>query len=234
MKKSISLIIVSLVGAAMLSAQSLVEISKKEQERREQLKGKNVKVITNADLKQLTKKPAVSITSPDSLKGANIEPEAYVSPETQESQAAESEVFYPGFATVVLPDTLLVENPEFALYQPDGRFAEIAYFGILDLEIEVRNGQGNDLAVYAQRSSEGIQPETMNYGVFVLAENGEWENIGMGSGLQSPELFDLGSIRFSKRVKIVFKDYTDQMLAKPYILHSQEYSMGIDAVAALH
>lgn len=235
MKKAFSLIFVSFLCLVFLSAQSLVEMANKEKERREQLKGKNVKIITNADLKQMTKKPAVTVTSPGpGLPQSPGEQEASVPAETQEREAAESEVFYPSFAMSVLPETLYVDNPDLALYSPDGRFAEIAYYGILELEIEVKNGPGNDLAVYAQRPSDGIQPETMNYGVFVLAENGEWENIGIGGGLQSPETFELGNIRSSKRVMIVFKDYTDQMLAKPYILHSQEYSMGIDAVAALH
>ncbi|GAF97333.1 unnamed protein product, partial [marine sediment metagenome] len=45
-------------------SQSLVELAKKEKERREKLKGKKTIVVTNYDLKKVKKKPAVSTRQP--------------------------------------------------------------------------------------------------------------------------------------------------------------------------
>ena len=47
--------------SSFLLCQTLAEIAKKERERRESLKGKNVKIITNADLAKMKKKPALEI-----------------------------------------------------------------------------------------------------------------------------------------------------------------------------
>lgn len=52
---------VFLLCSIFVQSQSLVELAKKEKERREKYKDKNVPVITNADLKNLKKKPAVEI-----------------------------------------------------------------------------------------------------------------------------------------------------------------------------
>jgi hypothetical protein len=142
--------------------------------------------------------------------------------------------FASNHATQVLESTQFVENAQFALDRPDGQFAEIGEFGFLDLEIEVINRQGSDLSVHARRLQEGYQSMTMNYGVFV-EYRGEWEFIGFGDGDSSPNTFDLGDIRSSNRIRIIFKDFTQDMWpAKPYKLHDSEYSMGIDAVEALH
>lgn len=51
-----------LICVSLLSSQSLVELAKKEKERREKLKGKTAVVITNAHLKRLKKEPAISVT----------------------------------------------------------------------------------------------------------------------------------------------------------------------------
>jgi len=51
----------SLFISTILSSQSLVELSKKEKERRARLKGKKVVVITNADLKKFKREPAISV-----------------------------------------------------------------------------------------------------------------------------------------------------------------------------
>jgi len=48
-----------LLLVSFLLSQSLVDVAKKEKERRETLKGKKVVVVTNADLTKLKKKPSV-------------------------------------------------------------------------------------------------------------------------------------------------------------------------------
>jgi hypothetical protein len=260
MKKALSVFFVSLACTALLFSQSLVEISKKEKERREQFKGKNVRVITNADLEQMDKKPAVMTTSPGSSREGNVErgapespqaAETPVSAEPQEMEPAEPEVFSTGFATAVLPETLLVENPEFALYSPDGKFADISFSGFLDLEFSVKNGPGDDIAIYARRAGtqEGMQleegipanldgsalPGALQYGVLVMGDSGDWEAVGQGMGINSPDKFDLGRISNIKKIRIVFRPYGNVTAdIKPYRLPSQELSMGIDAVVALH
>ena len=244
----------------MLAAQSLVEISKKEKERREQLKGKNVRVITNADLKQMTKKATVMTSAPGAPGEPNIEEgsqqsseeaEAPVSPEAQERFVAEPDIYYPGTATAVLPDTLLVEDPESALYAPDGKFAEISFDGFLDLEFSAKNGPGDDIAIYARRQGtqggtpleegmpaglEGLAfPGALHYGILVMGDSGDWEAVGQGMGVNSPEKFDLGSISNLKKIRIVFRPYANTTADwKPYRATSQEFTMGIDAVVALH
>ncbi|MFW6160397.1 MAG: hypothetical protein ACOC57_04565 [Acidobacteriota bacterium] len=45
----------------LVQSQSLVELAKKEKERREKHKDKNVPVVTNADLQNLKKKPAIEV-----------------------------------------------------------------------------------------------------------------------------------------------------------------------------
>jgi hypothetical protein len=252
MKKRLFLLFISFLCSALLFSQSLVEVSKKEKERREQLKGKNVKVITNADLKQMAKKPAVATPALEPAPPQPAQEEASVTPpETQETGPAQPEAYSPGFATAVLPDTVMVENPEAALYSQDGEYAEISLMGFLDLEFSAKNGPGDDIAIYARRAGtgEGVQIEEglpanidgaevlggLAYGVLVKGESGDWEAIGQGIGMSSPETFDLGSISSIKKIRIVFKYFDNANLgAKPYVLQAKEYSMGIDAVVALH
>jgi len=62
LKKFIVGISLSLFFTSFLFSQSLAELAKKEKERREKLKGKETTVVTNADLGQLTKRPALSTT----------------------------------------------------------------------------------------------------------------------------------------------------------------------------
>lgn len=63
MKKPLILVILSLFLATVLSAQSLAELSKKEKERREALKGKRSLVITNADLGKTRKKAGLETST---------------------------------------------------------------------------------------------------------------------------------------------------------------------------
>lgn len=60
-KKIIIVIFFPVLFASLLFSQSLVELAKKEKERRAKLKGKKAIVVTNADLKKLRRGPAVSI-----------------------------------------------------------------------------------------------------------------------------------------------------------------------------
>ena len=74
----------------------------------------------------------------------------------------------------------------------------------------------------------------MNYGVFV-EYRGEWEFIGFGGGDTSPETFDLGNIQSVKKIRLLFKDFSQSMWsARPYRHTEVGYSMGIDAVKSLH
>jgi hypothetical protein len=257
MKKTVLVIFGFLLCSALFFSQSLVEVSKKEKARREQYKGKNVKVVTNADLKQGAREPAVATALPEPLPGTNIqEAEA---PAAQETQSPEPSYRGPqpvGAATAVLPDTLMVETPELALYRPDGKYAEISVMGNLDLELNATNGPGEDIAIYARRAGEAREAQAApeeegipmglegallpgvppSYGVLVMSERGDWEAIGRGAGINSPERFDLGSIRSITKIRIIFKYETNPDLAlKRYtIAGSQATTMGIDAVEALH
>lgn len=67
-KKIIITIFLPVLLVTLLSSQSLVELAKKEKERRAKLKGKKGIVVTNADLAKLRKKPAISISIPDLAK----------------------------------------------------------------------------------------------------------------------------------------------------------------------
>lgn len=246
MKKALGVIIISLISAAFLISQSLVELSKQEKERREKLKGKNVRVVTNADLKSMAKKPAVSVIQPEAVeeKGAKPGEPTLLAERGEESLAEQTEPgregpLYQGlpFATRVLPETYLVANPEAALGLPDGSAAEISINGFLDLEFSAENGPGDDIAVYAIRSGtqEGIWPDTLSYGVLVMGDQGEWEAAGPGAGITSPEKFDLGNLKKIKKIRIVFRYYGNPDLGiVPWRLHPGEYTIGIDAVEALH
>ena len=205
MKKLIIFFLVSIFGLTFLFSQSLVEIAKQEQERRAKLKGKTAKVVTNADLAKIKKAPALVVISSEAPPGERIEGgEA----KTEEPDYAEttyqprrgqvqSSPMNPKYAARVMSSTFQVRNPEFALDRPDGKYAEIAYYGILDLELEATNGPGDDIAVYAQRHDVGILPETLNCGVFVMGRDEDWIYIGTVGGLRSPEKFDLGEVRSS-------------------------------------
>ncbi len=85
-KKILVLIIVPLFMTSFLSSQSLVELAKKEKERRAKLKAKSAKIITNADLTKLKKKPAVTATGPFLMKPKS-QPAA-ISPERTTSSSA--------------------------------------------------------------------------------------------------------------------------------------------------
>lgn len=67
-RKILTLLLALLFSASLVLSQSLVEIAKKERERRARLKGKKVTVVTNADLRRVKKKTAVSVIKPQTLE----------------------------------------------------------------------------------------------------------------------------------------------------------------------
>jgi hypothetical protein len=236
-----------LVLSTLLVSQSLVDVAKKEKERREKLKGKTVKVVTNADLKSVRKTAAVTTQTAPPAEAAAAEPEGTEMPEAQEAKRAYDEGQGSPFATSVLPDTSLVENPEFALYPPDGRFAEIPLYGFLILEFSAKNGPGDDIAIHANRRTTSLESvligeedeplwtELMTYGVLGLDAAGEWQSIGRGSGVNSPERFDLGDLPSIRTIMIIFRYYNEpQSGFKQSKAIIGDYFIGIDAVEALH
>jgi len=60
-KRIIAVSFFPLLLASFLFSQSLVEVAKKEKERRDSLKGKKAVVVTNADLGKLKKKPSLTM-----------------------------------------------------------------------------------------------------------------------------------------------------------------------------
>jgi hypothetical protein len=80
-----TLILLAVLGlAASLGAQSLTDLAKREQARRESLKGRHAVVIRNVDLLRVQKVPAVQVTEPDAgAVGEDVAGEAQdVNPET--------------------------------------------------------------------------------------------------------------------------------------------------------
>jgi hypothetical protein len=259
MRKILVYSLFSLMTSSLLIAQSLVDVAKQEQERREKLKGKTVKVVTNADLKATVKKPAVGGGSAEVAKpmvqgqtGVSAqEPQAPAATESQPAETAKPPEYSPGFAEAVSPDTFLVDAPELALGPPDGRYAQVSITGFLDLDFEARNGPGDDIAIYAKPPAARVPEEEIDgqlegldsamwygdfrYAVLGLDNRGEWEAIGIGSG-QNPDKFDLGNLSSIKKIRIMFKLFTNpyNLGVKPFRQGGQELVFGIDAVEALH
>ena len=89
-----ALLLLSLCGG-LSSSQSLVELARKEKERREKLKGKKTKVVTNADLRKIKIRPAVAIRENMLPEPAPVEPSPQVTfsqePEKSETLADQKE-----------------------------------------------------------------------------------------------------------------------------------------------
>jgi hypothetical protein len=81
-RKIAGIALLPLFFASFICSQSLAELSKKEKERRDALKGKKGVVITNYDLKRLRKRPAVIVL------GSQSEDEAGDSSTTPEGTSA--------------------------------------------------------------------------------------------------------------------------------------------------
>jgi hypothetical protein len=263
MKPIVRVIFFLALSASVLSAQSLVELAKKEKARREGLKAKSARVITNADLASGLRAPALEIPSgpeTDGTAGRGGEEEALPGAAGEAAQPYPRARFGPGggepdsggFARAAMEETALVENPEFALQYPDGRFAEISFRGSLELDFIARNGPGDDIAIFARRSGtrdgaeieEGMPasvsetsafPGALFYGVLVLTDRGEWRELGTGVGLMSPERFDLGDISKIMAIKILFVPLGNaSQESKDWSLAPVSFTMGVDAVQALH
>lgn len=158
------------------------------------------------------------------------------------------------FALNVLDFNEFVQNPHMALNRPDGQFAELSILGVLDLEIEAENGPGPDIAVYARRmgaqrmmpggeEEEGISSDQLAfgywqglwYGILGMDERGDWVAIGQGTGINSPEKFDIGSLSSIKKIRIFFKPQNNPEFEARYPRGQLvESTFGIDAVEALH
>jgi len=68
------LIFLAVLGfAASLGAQSLVELAKREKERRESFRGHHAVLVKNQDLLRVKKVPAVEVTNPDALSGNDLQ-----------------------------------------------------------------------------------------------------------------------------------------------------------------
>ncbi len=250
MKKTLTFACAFLLPTALLFSQSLAEASKKEQERREKLKGKNVKVITNEDLRAVKRSPAVTIPAAPPAEGEEAEAPEQGYPDAQAAERAYDERGGSSFATGVLADILLAENPEFALYSPDGQYAEISIMGFMELDVDAMNGPGDDIAIYARwagaeegspaAGTEGIplapwSGGLSSYGVLVWGDSGGWEAVGRGTGESRPETFDLGTNSRVTKVRIIYKP--DDNASAPFNtnqLGMRRMTMGIDAVEALH
>ena len=235
-----------------------------EKERRAQLKKKRTVVVTNADLyskekilqvkeafpegqtqksqKPSLQKPQLTVPSqprnlPKNMPSPPLDNIDQIDLRVDKVDSLDREdmpMISREYATQILESTQYVENAHLALDKPDGKYAEIGEFGSLDLEIDIENREGDDIAIYAKRQQEGHQNESRNYGVFVEYQ-GDWEFIGFGGGIISPETFDLGEIPSAKKIRLLFKDFTQSAwTAKPYQQENVSYSMGIDAVKCLH
>ncbi|NOR12000.1 MAG: hypothetical protein GQ545_01980 [Candidatus Aminicenantes bacterium] len=265
--KRISLVIfVLFICAALLFSQSLVEIAKKEKERRAALKakGKTSVVVTNVDLKMPNKLPVMAVQSPVSSPRGRTQTRQrtasrpFTQTTSQRNLATEDQnrdVYgYRKNATKVLFFTGPVANPEFALEKPDDQFAIISENGVLDLEFSAKNGPGADIAIFARLEGGqemapggneeggvplmvvGVDPrEGYWYGILVMNGRGDWEGIGKGRGMNSPEEFDLGEMSDIKKIRIIFKPHNNPALnVKSFRSHNEENTLGIDAVEALH
>lgn len=264
-KKLAFAILAILFSASLISAQSLTEVAKKEKARRAALRaqGKISIVVTNADLKKRYKPPVVSAKSAIPTPQRNTRPTPTPSPraskrrtpqqaEQQRDQSSDGYINRK-YATKILRSSELVKNPEFALKKPDGKFAELSFQGVLELEVNIKNGSGADIAIYSRMSGaqaassggeeEGGIPETMGvdlhegfwYGVMVMDKNGEWIALGRGRGSSVSEKFDLGRISSTKRIRIIFKPLSNPDLPVKHIRsHSRELTCGIDAIEILH
>lgn len=69
MKKIITIIFSLILFSNLLFSQSLLELAEKEKARRAKLKGKKAVVVTNADLKNLKRRPALTVIKAPLIEG---------------------------------------------------------------------------------------------------------------------------------------------------------------------
>ncbi len=255
-----------LLCSSPLLSQDLVDAAKKEKERRESLKRSSTIVVTNADLEKLEKEEGLVIVSPSipaqqsrdmaspQTAPPRINPPQPGKTNLDQTDQIDARSYNQSFATNVLDFNQLVQNPQRALNRPDEQFAELSILGVLDLEVNAKNGPGDDIAVYSRRmgaqrmmpggeEGEGISSDQLAfgywqglwYGVLGKGERGDWVALGQGSGINSPEKFDLGSLTSIKKIRIFFKPNNNPEFEVSYPRGQlEESSFGIDAVEALH
>ncbi len=80
-KRFAATVIIPFICVAFLSSQSLVEVAKKEKERRARIKKKSTKVVTNTDLRKRNKSSRVRVPSEQVIKAKEIKPESKIGPE---------------------------------------------------------------------------------------------------------------------------------------------------------
>ena len=244
-KGLVSFLILFLFSTTSLSSQSLVELSKRENERRPKFRGKSCRIVTNINLSELKKGPVVKSQplplQPETTMRKTGDAEK-VNSKLGRVQDAWNEIHADGsqekrkFATGFLPSSEFVHYPEEVIGEPDGKFAEIEYWGWLDLEVEVKNEDGDDIAIHAKRSEGGVQDHNiMHYLVFVQKDD-EWICIGVGSGITSPEKFDLGDVKSVGMIRIIYRNRNEINQPTINVTYKNRafYRMGIDAVEALH
>lgn len=251
---------------SLLYSQSLVEIVKKEKERRAALKEKGITsiLVTNADLNKPRRLPIITGQTQDTSPQGRTQARQQTTPRpsartpSQRNTSEENQNLdvygYRKNATKVIFSTGPVVNPDFALSHPDDKFAEISEMGVLDLEFSAKNGPGTDIAIYARMSvhqeassreieeggvpvrSMAVDPrEGFWYGVLVMDGNDEWQEIGRGRGMDSPEEFDLGELEKVKKIRIMYKPHNNPGIgATLNRISYMENTVGIDAVEALH
>ncbi|MDH4218637.1 MAG: hypothetical protein OEY18_02225 [Candidatus Aminicenantes bacterium] len=266
LKKTIVVSLAIFLSSSLLLSQSLVELVKKEKERRERLTGKSSIIVTNDDLKRVRRDEAIGSafleTQPQQsldLPPARKIPAQKITPAQRaenldQADQIDTSGYTQNFANQVLDSTQFVQNPEFALDKPDGQFAEIPILGILDLEINAKNGPGADIIIYGRQAGAkemmpggaeegGIPFEAFAYGywqgywygVLGMEERGDWMAIGQGTGTNSQEKFDIGSLRSLKKIRIIFKPHNNADLGvRFYRGQPGESLFGIDAIEALH
>jgi hypothetical protein len=87
-KRLLVLVFLPFVLAAFLHSQSVVELAKKEKERREAMKGKAATVVTNAELAKVRKRPSIEPAETAVVEGqtaAQAVREGATPPETEEA-----------------------------------------------------------------------------------------------------------------------------------------------------
>jgi hypothetical protein len=245
LKRVSTVLLVLAFSLPAVYSQSLVDLAKKEKARRAELKEKRGPVVTNADLgkgKAAEEKTAGEQSTRPRQPGTSPAASQRVIPVLTNSPQTPLDRQEPSggsrlFATRVRSE-FEVESPQNALKKPDGAFAEIRYYGYLDLEIELVNQDGDDVAVYSRGPGAGVLPEMMAYAVFAESEKGGEENwifLGQGNGRGGPETFDLGDLTSARSLRILYRMFpAERELAKPLRDYPREYGMRIDAVKSLH
>jgi hypothetical protein len=89
-RKILGIVFMFLVCSSILLSQSLVEVAKKEKERRAQIKGKSGKVVTNDDLKKVKKQPKI-VTNEDLKKGQRLPSVSVPSQQASKEDKSEKE-----------------------------------------------------------------------------------------------------------------------------------------------